>query len=275
MTRPIQDTLASQASDTGKPVQYMDTVEAYNKWAKVYDTDGNFLQALDTIEMRHLLPPFLAKLTTNAQPVPPKLVDLGCGTGRNTLQLLKSAPRDAPIVGLDVSPAMLDIAREAIRKEQESETSAEKTDVPVTLEVVDLLRSPLVLPDCARGAAAVISTLVMEHIPLERFFEAAAALLVPGGYLLVTNMHAEMGAISQAGFTDPETGMKIRPTSYSHTVVDTLAAAEAAGFDLEELDGEAVRERTVDEAMAEALGKRAAKWVGVTVWFGICFRKRA
>ena len=84
-------------------------------------------------------------------------------------------------------------------------------------------------------------------------------------------MHAEMGEISQAGFTEPETGMKIRPTSYSHMLVDTLAAAEAAGFDVEELDGEAVRERRVDVAMAEA----RAKWVGVTVWFGICFRKRS
>ncbi|KAA8651798.1 hypothetical protein EYZ11_003971 [Aspergillus tanneri] len=250
-----------------RPVQYMETVEAYNRWAEVYDTDGNFLQALDTIEMRQLLPHFLDRVVSvNAT----KLVDLGCGTGRNTVQLVKHASRGTEIVGLDASPGMMEVARESIRK---AATSVD--NVSVSLETFDLLKSPPAPPECALGAAGVISTLVLEHIPLQQFFEGAAALLVHGGYLLVTNMHSDMGAISQAGFVDTATGTKIRPTSYFHTVEEVVVAAQKAGFMVEEINGERVRERTVDENVAETLGKRARKWIGVTVWFGICFRKNA
>ncbi|PLB43534.1 putative methyltransferase [Aspergillus steynii IBT 23096] len=267
MANTIQNTLASHTNTPGsKPVEYVETVEAYNRWAEVYDTDGNFLQALDTIEMSRLLPTFLSRAaSTNSR----KLVDLGCGTGRNTLQLAKLATPGTEIVGVDASPGMLEVARQTIRKE----TSVE--DVCVSLDTFDLLQSPPRPPGCAVGAAGVISTLVLEHIPVAQFFEGAAALVVPGGYLLVTNMHSDMGAISQAGFVDAATGTKIRPTSYSHTVDEVVDAAQKAGFTVEEVDGERVRERTVDENMAEVLGRRAKKWIGIKVWFGICFRRNA
>lgn len=220
--------------------------------------------------MRHLLPHFLnraASLSAGAR----KLVDLGCGTGRNTLQLARLAPPDTEVVGVDASPGMLEVARQTIRK---ATTGAENVPVSVSLDTFDLLQSPPRPPECVvGGAAGVISTLVLEHIPVKQFFEGAAALLVPGGYLLVTNMHSDMGAISQAGFVDAATGTKIRPTSYSHTVDEVVDAAQKAGFTVEEVDGERVRERTVDESMAELLGRRAKKWIGIKVWFGICFRK--
>ncbi|GAB1193558.1 hypothetical protein APSETT444_002779 [Aspergillus pseudonomiae] len=276
MARTIQETLASGSpSDVAspqKPVEYVETVEAYNRWAEVYDTDGNFLQALDTIEMQQLLPQLLKKVTASTQAGPAKLVDLGCGTGRNTRQLLKFAPQDAHIVGLDASPGMLDVARTTVDKEKKSDPSLANR---VSLEIYDLLRSPPAPPACSLGAAGVISTLVLEHIPVDQFFEGAAAVMRPGGYFLLTNMHSEMGSISQAGFVDTATGTKIRPTSYSHTIEEVLDAAQKAGFEVEELGGERVRERKVNEMMAKDLGTRANKWIGVTVWFGICFRKRS
>jgi cyclopropane fatty-acyl-phospholipid synthase-like methyltransferase len=238
---------------------------------QVYDTDGNFLQALDTIKMQRLLPQLLNRVGASTQTSLVKLVDLGCGTGRNTRQLLKSAPENAQIVGLDASPGMLEVARTAIEKAKESDASLSNR---VSLDIYDLLQSPPAPPECGLGAAGVISTLVLEHIPVDQFFEGAATLMNPGGYFLLTNMHSEMGSISQAGFVDTATGTKIRPTSYSHTIEDVLKAAEKAGFDVEELDGERVHEIKVDEAMVKDLGQRAKKWIGITVWFGICFRKR-
>ena len=138
------------------------------------------------------------------------------------------------------------------------------------LRVYDMLQDPHP-PQLALNADAVISTLVLEHVPIDVFFETAGRLLKPGGVFLVTNMHSEMGGISQAGFVDPKTGAKIRPRSYAHRVSDVVAEAEKQGF---ELVGK-ILERRVDEGMVQVLGNRAKKWVGVMAWFGVLFRKKS
>lgn len=250
--------------------------------------------------MRTLLPRFLDLVCARFQSQSPgqlatplNLVDLGCGTARNTIQLLEAlsarkkngaascTPR-VEIVGLDASPGMLKIARNAI--DAAIEEKGLQSSPEVSLATLDLLQGAstgALLPPSLQdsGAAGVISTLVLEHIPAKAFFEAASATMAPGGYLLVTNMHADMGAISQAGFTDPKTGVKIRPTSYSHSVPDVVVAAQEVGFQLEDLRGDGgeepgVLERGVDEQLVEVLGPRAKKWVGIKVWFGMLFSKR-
>lgn len=120
----------------------------------------------------------------------------------------------------------------------------------------------------------MVSTLVVEHVPLRAFFAHAAATLRPGGVLLLTNMHADMGGRSQAGFVDPATGLKTRPSSRAHTVADVVAEAARWGLTVVSEGGvEGVKEVTVSEDMVEALGARSRKWVGVTCWFGCLFRK--
>lgn len=286
---------------------------------QVYDSDGNFLQALDTLEMQTMLPSFLRVVSSYFQPddAPTmKLVDLGCGTGRNTMQLFLTAPKNVDIIGLDASPGMLDVARRNLRKvgiasghsdDEDNNCSANQDDQfevtspreinMVSLNLFNILSWPRMLfprscyaststssiatapgddidistTDTEVGVAGVISTLVVEHIPLDLFFQCVSALLLPGGYLLLTNMHSEMGEISQAGFIDEATGTKIRPeTSYCHRIADVLSVAERTGL---EVIGD-VRERTVDETLVEVLGRRARKWVGVKVWFGVLFRKK-
>jgi ubiquinone/menaquinone biosynthesis C-methylase UbiE len=243
--------MSSSDAKNAPPIRHLPTTAAYDLWASVYDTDGNFLQALDTLEMAILLPSLLSQIPF---PTPWTLVDLGCGTGRNTVSLL--AVPDAKVVGLDASPAMLALARKRLDPESGN----------LTLQVYDLL----VTPPPELQAHAVISTLVLEHIPIPQYFRTCFTLLRAGGLLLVTNMHAEMGRISQAGFVDPSTGAKVRPTSYAHTVAEVVSGAGEAGF---EVLGE-VRERAVDEELSERLGARARKWVGVKVWFAVVFRKR-
>ncbi|KAJ5578299.1 uncharacterized protein N7459_007263 [Penicillium hispanicum] len=300
MTQTIQQILSDQPNMAGtQPVQYVETVEAYDKWAKVYDTDGNFLQRLDTLEMRALLPRFLDRVSSRFQLQSQStnattLVDLGCGTGRNTIQLLEAISQRSrsqddtlpahglQIVGLDASPGMLEVARTAVQSAIEHGDF--KNTVDFSLGVFDLrgsasTRSQLSPLPQSFAAAGVISTLVLEHVPLKEFFEAASAIMMPGAYLLVTNMHADMGMRSQAGFTDPQTGVKIRPTSYCHSIPDVLAAADQAGFEIEDLVGEeennGVLVRYVDERQVGVLGARANKWVGINVWFGLCLSKKA
>ncbi len=240
----------------------MDTASAYDLWSQVYDNDGNFLQALDTIEMESLLPRFLHQIQT---PKPWKIVDLGCGTGRNTLSLLKLPA--ASIVGLELSPKMLEVAYARVEKELEQLHNGERCR-SVELRLFDMIQEPHP-PDCAMESDAIVSTLVLEHIPTETFFKMTSQILKPGGVLLVTNMHSDMGNISQAGFVDPKSGEKIRPKSYAHNVENVFTEAKKQGFALE---GD-VLERGVDEASIAVLGGRAKKWIGIMVWHGMLFRK--
>ena len=248
----------------GKPsIRFLDPTSAYDLWSEVYDTDGNFLQALDTIEMQTLLPKMLSHISS----CPPwKIVDLGCGTGRNMTPLLNIPA--ATVIGLDASPKMLEMARSRVNEHMTQVGRTPDAALGAQVEQYNMLESHHI-PSCALNADALISTLVLEHVPLLTFFEKASQLLKPNGLALVTNMHSDMGAISQAGFVDPKTGEKVRTQSFAHHLNDVVAEAQRQGF---ELVGE-VLERAVDEKMSEVLGMRAKKWIGVTVWFGVCFRK--
>ncbi|KAK3325129.1 methyltransferase [Apodospora peruviana] len=246
-------------------VRYLDTATAYDLWSEVYDTDNNFLQALDSIEMQSLLPKLVSALEQSL-PKPWKVVDLGCGTGRNTVHIV-TLPDVAEIFALDLSPKMLDIAR----KRLENNTTAVPSNKKITFQVYDALKpsntaTTATPPD---DADAVISTLVVEHVPLKQYFSAAAGMLKTGGLVLLTNMHSEMGKISQAGFVDPKTGEKIRPQSYAHTIDDVAAVARENGFEV----AQEVEERMVTEENHTMLGPRAKKWIGVKVWYGGILRK--
>ena len=175
---------------------------------------------------------------------------------------------EATIICLDASPKMLEIA---IRRLTERMTTLENasTKAKTFQAIVYNMINSSPLPPSTLDADALISTLVLEHIPLFEFFRTLSQILKPGGFTLVTNMHSEMGAISQAGFVDPETGEKVRPTSYNHTLEDVIAEANRQNFQVVGT----VEERVMDEEMAARLGERAKKWIGVTVWFGVCFRK--
>ena len=233
--------------------------------AQTYDTDANFLQALDNLLVPKLLPPLLAAL-----PLAPLLLDLGCGTGRTTTSLL-SHP-GATVVGVDASSAMLAIAEQRCAVHfnslpQNSRAAAwNLQEWDMLSELTGEEGGPQLI---RRKADLVVSTLVLEHIPLKAFFTAAAALLKPGGRLLVTNMHREMGEVSQAGFVDAR-GVKVRGESFAHGVQETVEEARRCRFILE---GD-VLEKGVEEADVAVLGQRAKKWVrGPKVWYGGVWRK--
>ncbi|GAP82878.2 putative methyltransferase small domain-containing protein [Rosellinia necatrix] len=254
-------------------IRYLPTNEAYDRWAEVYDSDGNFLQALDDLELKTLFPRFAASVvassSSSSSSEPQRVVDLGCGTGRNTALLLAGFP-EAEVVALDASQGMLEVARARLAG------PAAAAGGRLHLGLFDMLAGAAPPASVAAGTAdGVVSTLVAEHVPLPAFFAHAAQLLRPGGALLLTNMHPDMGAVSQAGFVDRATGEKIRPTSYAHAVGDVVREARAHGLEvLPAADGEAgILERVVGEDMVEALGPRSAKWVGVACWFGGVFRK--
>ena len=260
---PISTPTLSSSSPAPRKVTYLPTTAAYERWAQVYDNDSNPLQALDDLQLITLLPDFLTLVSKASDGRRTTIVDLGCGTGRNTLKLL-SVPQ-SKIIGLDASANMLRIARTRCAEHHSTLPEAHRAE-NADFELFDMLG----VASCwVEHADAVISTLVLEHIPLDQFFSTAAGLLKPNGYLLLTNMHADMGAISQAGFLDPASGEKVRPTSYAHRIDDVLAEADRCGFHL--IDR--VQEKAVERDMLDRVGGRGEKWIGIRCWFGMVLRR--
>ena len=77
----------------------MSIEKAYDAWAARYDTDRNKTRDLDAISTTVTLSNYQFK----------RVLELGCGTGKNTEWLLNRTER---IIGLDFSQAMLDVAKE-------------------------------------------------------------------------------------------------------------------------------------------------------------------
>ena len=289
------------------PVQHLPTLDTYNAWAPVYDTDGNILQAIDDLELATLLPSFLALVTSPESLVPSApltTIDLGCGTGRNTAKLLSHAwppGLDIRVTGLDFSAGMLAVAAQKLeplskanpnvalqlrqadcfaaassspqsQSKSQSQSQVQNQDQDQTQLQTQPQTQPHLTPslaDIPTPADALLSTLVLEHIPLPAFFSTLSSLLHPRGYALLTNMHPEMGSRSQAGFVGAD-GVKIRGTSFAHGVRETVEAAERAGFEVLE-----VRERGVEaeDVQEGRVGGRGVKWVGRRVWYGVLVRR--
>ena len=79
--------------------------------------------------------------------------------------------------------------------------------------------------------------------------------------------------ISKLTLQDEKTGeaIKVRGTSWVHSVKETVDAAEVAGFTI---IGD-VKERGVTQGMIDEgiVGERAKKWIGVNMWCGMILRK--
>jgi len=138
---------------------------------QVYDTDGNILQAIDDT----LIPSLISQAFTLFSPSAPITVtELGCGTGRNTIKLL-SQPQSSSIEvseinALDLSPAMLELAQSRC-----SNFSAPKIQFH-SFNAIQPDKFPSV-QQLQRKADLVLSTLVLEHLPLPVFFQTVKKFL--------------------------------------------------------------------------------------------------
>ena len=265
------------------PFKTVPTDQLYQEWASTYDTDGNVLQACDDIQLHRLLPEFV-RLTCNQKESAAiaagalTILDLGCGTGRNTAKLLQADwGLDADVVGWDGSQAMLDIARTKC----DTVRGSGNHQVGLELSVRDFA-SVEAIPELYTGFFdGLISTLVLEHIPADIFFGIVAKVLKAGAFALITNMHQDLGALSKAGFKTAS-GERFKGTSYVYTPKDVIDAARAVGFELVGEVGEmAVSPQVIDGGVIEGVKvekgpvtEGARKYVGTKVWFGMMFRKR-
>lgn len=282
--RPMDAPASVSSNPSGRPPSPYKTVptdQLYDQWASTYDTDGNVLQACDDVQLHSLLPEFVSLTCNRKSGINGrlKILDLGCGTGRNTMKLLQADwGRDVDVVGWDGSRAMLDLAQS---KCEAALPKSGKHDVRLELEVRDSASIDSIPESYTGYFDGLISTLVVEHIPADIFLSIISNILESGAFALLTNMHQDLGALSRAGFKNAS-GERFKATSYIHTPADIVEAARGAGM---QLVGE-MREMAVDAKLIDGgtvcgmkvqkgfVAERARKYVGTKVWFGMMFRKK-
>jgi malonyl-CoA O-methyltransferase len=217
--------------------------EAYDRWAPVYDSDGN--------PLIHLEGPEVSRLLGDVRGL--DVADIACGTGRHAIWMAAAGAR---VTALDFSAGMLDEAR---RKPG--------------AEAVRFIRHDVSRPLPLRDAAfdRVLCSLLVEHVEeLRGLFAEMRRVCRPDGAVVITAMHPAMmlGGI-QARFHDPETGRRLHPRSHFHQISDFVMAAVAADLDFEHM-----REHAVDERLA-AEAPRAEKYLGWLLLLTMRLRPRS
>lgn len=178
----------------------MGVKKAYQSWSVIYDQNENKTRDLDLLATKTVLKniPF------------DTVVEIGCGTGKNTQWLAQKATK---IIAIDFSPAMLAIAKKKVTQKHVTFMEADIA-VPWNLE--------------ANMADLINCNLVLEHlVDLNPVFSEAHRVLKNNGYFFISEIHPMkrfMG--SQAKFEDTLV------ESYLHHLSDYLAAAEKFGFKL-------------------------------------------
>ena len=190
---------------------HVDAESGYRLWARHYEEHANPMLDMVAGALDELLPDLRGAC----------VAELGCGTGLNLARIAQRAP--AALFGLDISREMLQRARGRL------DTCAER----VQLVRCDLRRP---LPLSAGRFDVLLIALALEHLPEPRpLFERARALLVPGGRLLLAEIHPELRARGkQAHFDDPASGREYLLESHPHTRAGLVRDIEAAGLTLEQ-----------------------------------------
>jgi ubiquinone/menaquinone biosynthesis C-methylase UbiE len=182
---------------------------AYNQWAETYDSNQNRTRDLSGEVLRE------AELDLRGRDV----IEVGCGTGRNTEWLTRPGTGLTSILALDFSEAMLARARERV------------TDRRVDFVQHDVRFS---WPAADRSADLVIAMLVLEHVEhLEPFFAEAARTLRAGGEVFLCELHPARQVLGkQAQFTNAKTGVHTLVKAFLHQTSDYFQAAMSSGFEL-------------------------------------------
>jgi ubiquinone/menaquinone biosynthesis C-methylase UbiE len=140
----------------------MNIQNAYNEWSGIYDSNQNLTRDLDAQVTR----------ATLAGKRFQSILELGCGTGKNTIFLAEIGER---LHAFDFSVGMIQEAKQKVRSNN------------VRFENADLTQRW----HCDDSAYDLIAcNLVLEHIEdLSHIFSEAARTLMPGGVFLINELH--------------------------------------------------------------------------------------
>lgn len=175
--------------------------EAYTDWSATYDSDRNLTRDLDQTVTRETLAHLHFK----------SILELGCGTGKNTGLLAAIGER---VHALDFSSGMMEKAKAKLKQPN------------IIFEVADITRR---WPCEDRSVDLIACNLVLEHIQdLSSIFAEAARVLVKAGQLFVCELHPfrQYGG-TVARFQRAETN---EIPAFVHHLTDFTEAARANGL---------------------------------------------
>ncbi|MBD2520803.1 class I SAM-dependent methyltransferase [Nostoc sp. FACHB-973] len=181
---------------------------AYDNWSTTYDADQNLTRDLDQIVTKETLMRLRCK----------SIVEIGCGTGKNTLLLSQIAQT---VYAVDFSAAMIEKAKEKVNS------------VNVTFITADITNQWI----CSNESIDLITcNLVLEHIKdLSKIFSEASRVLVPGGYFFICELHPfRQYRGTQANFQRNQEVIEI--PAFVHHLSDFFHAAKNFGFRLEDFN---------------------------------------
>ncbi|MBI5365250.1 MAG: class I SAM-dependent methyltransferase [Planctomycetes bacterium] len=211
--------------------------EGYDRWSATYDATPNPVVALDA---RVTLDRLAAKAGE-------RVLDAGCGTGRNLARLVAAGAR---CTGIDFSEGMLGVARARFPE--------------LDLRQADL-HAPLPFADASFDA--VLCALIAEHLnELDPCLAECRRVLVPGGRLSFSVYHPRMAeAGKEANFE--QDGVEYRLGAVRHSLDDYRAAFERAGWRDAQFE-----EHVGDEELARAL-PIARRYVGFPLLLTVLARR--
>jgi ubiquinone/menaquinone biosynthesis C-methylase UbiE len=182
----------------------MNIKEAYQEWSEQYDTNENKTRDLEALALRSVLS------TIDFQ----KVLEFGCGTGKNTVWFEQKAQK---VNAADFSEAMMAKAAQKI----------------VTSNVEFVIADINKPWDFTTDKFDLVSfSLILEHVEsIDEIFNKSNNILQSGGYMYIGEFHPfKQYAGSKARYTTSE-GEQI-VTCFTHNVSDFTEAAKKYNFSL-------------------------------------------
>ena len=190
----------------------MSIEEAYTRWSETYDVDPNRTRDLDAEVTREWLGGRRFR----------SVLEIGCGTGKNTEFLATIAER---VTAIDFSPGML--------RQAKAKAEARGFAGNVEFATVDVTQP---WPFAAGRFDLLVCNLVLEHVADLRFvFAEAARSLAAGGEFFLCELHPfRQYEGTVANFS--REGETTAVAAFVHHVSEFLQSAEASGFSLTRFD---------------------------------------
>ncbi len=178
--------------------------DAYTDWSATYDSDRNLTRDLDQVVTKETL----AKRRYHT------ILEVGCGTGKNTLLLAQLAER---VCALDLSAGMLESAKRKVRSNH------------VLFAVADLTKA---WPSKSASVDLITCNLVLEHVSdLSVIFSEAHRSLVTGGQFFISELHPfRQYQGTKANFQRGQETIEIQ--AFVHHLSDFTNSAVGNGFSL-------------------------------------------